>query len=82
MAGRPRGRTTIVPVDSLVPLNIIESERWSIKTLSPLFGSKLLTIEWLAQRKLLRNSLLCLHCICDCTLNTYKQGIDEVSDNL
>lgn len=69
MAGRPRAnRFQIVPVNEVMNNAQILQETWRLVTLSRELGDTGAAMQWLARRRLIRNSLLCGNCNAPCQL--------------
>ena len=74
MAGRPRARTVIVPVDEVLDDDAIGNENVCLLVLIPQISDELRTLEWLARRRLIHNSVVCPTCQQPATLNRYMAG--------
>ena len=77
MAGRPANITHIVP-----PNTILTVQAMSVEELGPLQlglmlqGNTKLQVEWLARRRLLRNTHQCIRCAIACTLVAQRDVAD------
>ncbi|XP_059178042.1 uncharacterized protein LOC131957326 [Physella acuta] len=76
MAGRPKAALSIVPANEVMPLCNIRTEVWRLQTLCQHLQTPDSALQWCARRRLVQNSVLCVHCNQPCSLNRYQQGSD------
>lgn len=75
MAGRPHGRMEIVPINEIIPIQA-RNERWNMASLIPAIPDADACLQWLAKRRLLRNTFLCDNCGNLCTIHMHARSID------
>ena len=73
----PRAQTQLVPANTVLNFPAIQNEKWTLQTLhaSLRANGHLACLQWLATKKLVKNTMDCE--VCACTLNHYAQGIDK-----
>ena len=73
-----RGDEKVVNPNTILDNNAILLERWRLLRLIPVINSedKRRCLEWLCQRRLIKNSLACEICEHQCTLTRCQKGID------
>ena len=75
---RHRGDSQLVDPDSIMNQNQMLHERWILLLLMPLISGDIrLCMNWLATRRMLKNTMPCARCNNLCRLNHYQQGIDD-----
>ena len=72
-----RGPENIVPnFNDILNIQAVQLEDWNLMRLIPALPDIFTGMQWLAARRLLKNSMDCGICQNPCTLNRYAQGID------
>ena len=68
----------LIDPNTIMDNNAILLERWRLLTLIPVINpeNKRQCLEWLSQRRLIKNNMACELCEGRCTLTLYQQGID------
>jgi transposase-like protein len=74
---RPRGTNYIVEQNLLITHDAIMMESCNLVELSAAISTNLSTVQWLARRRLIRNSCNCPSCQDLMVLCVYSQGTDE-----
>lgn len=69
-------RTVIVDVSEILSVEQLREEQWTIVRLSKYLGDPDSCLHWCAQRKLLRNSVICALCNIPASLHNYKTAKD------
>ena len=77
MAGRPLAPKKIVPEEEILSIDEIRDEIWRLLSLLPELGNIEATIEWLARRRLIRNTVSCPTCNELCSLVSCTQLTDK-----
>ena len=72
--GRPSAPTTIV--DEITTEQQVLQENWRLLDLGSSIRQLLSALQWLAQRRLIKNSVFCNNCQIQYTLNSYKDAND------
>ncbi|XP_012558355.1 uncharacterized protein LOC105845315 [Hydra vulgaris] len=72
--GRPSAPTKIV--EELFPIDVVMQENWRLLDLGFSILQPMSAIQWLAQRRLIKNSVFCKNCNIQFGLNTYKDAKD------
>ena len=72
--GRPSAPTTIV--DEITTEKQVLQENWRLLDLGSSIRQPLAALQWLAQRRLIKNSVFCNNCQIQYTLNSYKDATD------
>ena len=68
MPGRPRGRTVLVPVNQILPLQKLKNVRSTTVELVNATQTAELTLQWCARHWLIKNNVDCAHCNVQSTL--------------
>jgi transposase-like protein len=76
MPGRLPASNFIIPVEDILHTEVLSHEIWNLSTLLPLIATPKDTMNWCAERKLLRNSMDCHSCHNLCGLVKDKNSID------
>jgi len=76
MAGRPRAQTQIVPPQDVVDNPVIHTEKWTLYGLGNAMTDSDNILKWLAAHLLIKNSLRCVPCNEEYSLNVYNEGVD------
>ena len=73
-----RGDVEIIDPNTIMDNNAILLERWRLLTLIPVINleNKRQCLEWLSQRRLIKNNMACGLCEGRCTLTRYQQVAD------
>ena len=74
MAVRQFNRTTITPLESILPRNLILEQNYVLTNLDHDDQDK--TLIWLSKHRLIKNSIFCNDCNKNFCLNKYEDGID------
>ena len=73
---RARNPEEIVPANNLLNVQTVLLENWNLIRLITALSDNISSIQWLATRRMLKNSVQCATCNDPCTLNRYSQGMD------
>ena len=73
---RPSAPTTIVAVDEIIPEPRVLQENWFLMELGYSIRQPLSALQWLAQRRLIKNSMYCNTCQRQFGLNVYQDAKD------
>ena len=74
--GRASTSTTIVAVDKIIPEPRVLQENWCIMELGYIIRQPLSALQWLAQCRLIKNSMYCDMCQRHFGLNIYQYAAD------
>ena len=73
--GRPSAPTRIV--EEIFPIDVVLLENWRLMDLGFSVRQPMSALQWLAQRRLIKNSVFCENCNTHFGLNSYQDAVDK-----
>ena len=75
-AARERPSVPTRTVEEILPIDVVLLENWRLMDLGISIRQPMSALQWLAQRRLIKNSVYCENCYTQFGLNSYQDVVD------